>query len=510
MNRDVSLAFVFLSGHGVQEGDKTYLVPRDGRLDAIADTCVSVDKMFVLFGQCRAKLKWANIDACRKDLTKGLYDDKFSVNCDNIVPKEAILFQSCKPDQCSFEERSGEHSIFARQLIDVLVRNDNPVAKRGGTHGNYKETVTLNDIFEYVREETIKAASVEYNGSSQTPSIKLENSSYDPVIIGGLTTGGFSNNRKKRAAELFDEAIDLWDKDPERSRKDLDVAARLDPKETKYKDWRKKIYAQLGRPIPKDIPPGAFRTIRLPNPQAPDKTIEMRFHYCPVGVFLMSSGEVDAPRDPNVTYCDDLPVETRIDFPFWILETEVSQEMWNAVMEFNPSRNKGNQNPVESVSLEDCLEFANRLNRMGFAPKGFRFALPTEEQWEYACRAGTTTAFNWDANVPDKTKMLYKETRPMSGLTDPANKPNNKNAWGLVNMHGNVFEWCSNNVEADRDSVQNAKFVPVMRGGSFVSSAPECASLYRGVIDGYDPEAPPRMPFVGFRIVLVPNDELAP
>ncbi|MEI7702545.1 MAG: formylglycine-generating enzyme family protein, partial [Planctomycetia bacterium] len=134
---------------------------------------------------------------------------------------------------------------------------------------------------------------------------------------------------------------------------------------------------------------------------------------------------------------------------FWLADTACTQELWEAVMGSNPSFFKGEKRmlrPVEQVSFEDVSEFLGKLNQL--VPHGM-LTLPTEAQWEYACRAGTTTPFsfgdtmttdqvNFDGNHPygNSPKGVYrKETVEVQSL--PANR------WGLHQMHGNVWEWCS-------------------------------------------------------------------
>jgi formylglycine-generating enzyme required for sulfatase activity len=135
---------------------------------------------------------------------------------------------------------------------------------------------------------------------------------------------------------------------------------------------------------------------------------------------------------------------------FWLAETACTQAQWKAVMGDNPSRfqnePKSAQHPVEIVSWNDVAKFIKRLNR---AVPGLEARLPTEAEWEYACRAGTATAFSFgDSITPEQVN--YKGGRRNAGgakgeyrqRTVPV-KSLAPNSWGLHEMHGNVWEWCS-------------------------------------------------------------------
>ena len=145
--------------------------------------------------------------------------------------------------------------------------------------------------------------------------------------------------------------------------------------------------------------------------------VEFAFRWCPAGTFTMG-----APTSEEGLY-NETQHEVTLTKGFWMLETEVTQKQWKAVMGTNPSFFKGDDLPVESVSWNDCQEFCEKTG----------LQLPTEAQWEYACRAGTTDAY---AGNLDEMAWYYSNS---GNKTHPVGtkKPN---AWGLYDMHGNVWE----------------------------------------------------------------------
>jgi len=122
---------------------------------------------------------------------------------------------------------------------------------------------------------------------------------------------------------------------------------------------------------------------------------------------------------------------------FYLGKYEVTQEQYEKVMGKNSSQFKGDKLPVEQVSWNDAVEFCDELNKKERIPRGWEFALPTEAQWEYACRAGTTTAYSWGDNITPQLAN-YNE----SGINKTVEVGSYKsNPWGFFDLHGNVREW---------------------------------------------------------------------
>lgn len=195
---------------------------------------------------------------------------------------------------------------------------------------------------------------------------------------------------------------------------------------------------------------------------------------------------------------DEKPVhQVTLTQPFYLGKFEVTQEQWESVMGNNPSEFKGSKLPVENVSWKDCQKFLAKLGEKS----GRKFALPTEAQWEYACRAGSTTRFSFgdaDSGLPEYAwyeSNSEAKTHPVGGKK--------ANPWGLYDMHGNVWEWCADAHgkypgEAVANPVDSASGPHrVNRGGAWYNQAEVCRSADRR---GYFPGL--RGGILGLRLAL--------
>lgn len=236
---------------------------------------------------------------------------------------------------------------------------------------------------------------------------------------------------------------------------------------------------------------------QTPTPQQTAPQIEMVL--IPAGTFMMGS------PDSAEYHPDEMPQHQVTVRSFYIGKYEVTQAQWRAVMGTNPSRFKGDNRPVENVTWQDAVEFCRRLSQM----TGREYRLPSEAEWEYACRAGTTTPFafgsslsseqaNFDGRVPygGAAQGVYREETTPVGSFSP-------NAFGLYDMHGNVSEWCQdlyhknyNGAPVDGSAWESGgESKRVMRSGSWDSVANGCRSAFRSSDFGrrYDTN--------GFRVV---------
>jgi len=235
-------------------------------------------------------------------------------------------------------------------------------------------------------------------------------------------------------------------------------------------------------------------------------SLGMKFVYIKPGSFMMGSPSSEPGRDNN-----ERQHKVTLTKGFYAQTTEVTQGQWKAVMRYNPSyfKHYGDGCPVEKVSWNDAQDFIKKLNQKEGSDK---YRLPTEAEWEYACRAGTRTAFanggiselecGYDSNL-DAMGWYCGNSKKRTHLV-AQKQPNN---WGLYDMHGNVMEWCQdwyqNTYPSDfaiDPTGPSSGSHRVFRGDSWGSEAGDCRSASRNgaVYDG-------RVKYLGFRLALSPG-----
>jgi len=218
--------------------------------------------------------------------------------------------------------------------------------------------------------------------------------------------------------------------------------------------------------------------------------------WCPPGTFMMGSPKAEPGRG-----IDEAQHEVTLTKGFWIAKTEATQGQWKTATGTNPTHVQGENLPIVRVSWTDTQGWLRTMNETHPLPKGWQWSLPTEAQWEYACRAGTTGSHageNLDAMAWYKDNS-GKATNPV-GMKDP-------NAWGLHDMHGNVHEWCRDWYGQYPSDVVTDPTGPatgtrrVSRGGSWFPGAPQSRSAFRG-----HSQPDYRSPDLGFRPAITVSE----
>ncbi|MBJ7496844.1 MAG: formylglycine-generating enzyme family protein [Gemmataceae bacterium] len=203
-----------------------------------------------------------------------------------------------------------------------------------------------------------------------------------------------------------------------------------------------------------EVKPGKVEVIDL------GKDVKLEMVLVPAGKFMMGSPASEKGRNENETQH-----EVTLTKPFYMGKYEVTQEQWFEIMGGNPSKEKGRMLPVTNVSWNDCQDFIKKLN----AKTNGGYRLPTEAEWEYACRAGTTTKYSVGDKITPKDAN-YRDSKIGEPVAVGSYKPN---AFGLYDMHGNVWEWCEDwKVDYQAGAVTDPKGPAtgerrVLRGGSF-------------------------------------------
>jgi formylglycine-generating enzyme required for sulfatase activity len=234
-------------------------------------------------------------------------------------------------------------------------------------------------------------------------------------------------------------------------------------------------------------------------------SVGMKFVLIPAGSFMMGSPTNEPKRDN-----DEKWHRVSISKPFYLQTTEVTHRQWCEIVGNNPSHSKncGDDCPVERVSWNDAQEFISKLNRWEGANK---YRLPTEAEWEYACRAGTDTSFTFGRCL-STAQANYDGNYPMPGCPQGEDRERlvragsfPPNAWGLHDMHGNVWEWCQDWYGAyptdhvtDPSGPSSGSY-RVLRGGSWYNLAWNCRSSSRRHLSPGDSRF-----YLGFRLARTP------
>lgn len=402
------LIFLAMSGHGIQlekwqilgsnlnemaKNDSTNVQPRfcpidtnNASVEKLLETTISIREIYEKVAGSQATYKLMLIDACRNAPTERSTRGKSAslVLAKTIEtlpppPKGIALFQSCGEGQKSYEDPEFKRGIFIYYFTEGI---------SGKAIDPMDGCVTLFGLAKYAAGNTSRRIKV------------LQE------------MGLLDNKNAKQVPFLSGETADIVLASTFKMSNPTGLSAAQMPK------------PESSRPMlsgTNERKAGERMVLTI-------KEVEYAFRWCPPGAFKMGS-----PQGENGRGTDEALHQVKLTRGFWMLETEVTQEMWESVTGTNPSNNlKDAKRPVEGIGWELCQDFIGKLNEIQEEPKGYRFSMPTEAQWEYACRAGTTTPY------PFEDMEAFSHYR---SIVDVGSLP--PNAWGLHDMNGNVAEWCS-------------------------------------------------------------------
>ncbi|MDO4574289.1 MAG: SUMF1/EgtB/PvdO family nonheme iron enzyme [Planctomycetia bacterium] len=514
--RTGDVVFFVFAGHGAENGTGAYICPTYADTEDLEETCIPISEIMEKMNASDAKFKCLVVDACRNNPFYQQTAGITSLRHIDDPPPAMVVLQSCRQNEYSLEDKDTGLSLFSASFVEAL---------SGKADADGDGSLTLMEVYKYTTEETNRKAIDRYR-EPQNPYLRGDMT--DVILFHDLdrpkAIAYFDAARKLRREKKYDEA-----------KAEIDKALELYPEDMEYLDEqgiiaslietekaRKK--AEAGA---EQIPPissgstAGERMVKMVN------GVEYAFRWCPAGSFMMGSPDGELYR-----FDDEGPQHyVTLTSGFWILETEVTQRMWQSMMgESIEARTllgnddervigSGPNHPMYYIDWHSCQEFCQKLS----SKLGSKVNLPSEAQWEYACRAGTTTSLNSgktprDSRIQGACENIcevawYWENGGRGASWQDLDMPpyaaklKKPNAWGIFDMHGNVSEWCAD--WYGESYYQGApKYDPtgpssgsdrVVRGGSWSSLGKGCRSASRSHNVPTD-----RSNLLGFRPVLVP------
>ena len=493
----------FFSGHGARVKGVDYIIPSDAFIEDIESSAISVSYIIQRLQRCGADNVVLILDACRE---QGDNISKDIKGMGEQTEKEArekgvITICSCSPNEYSWELKDLQQGVFTYALLEGL-----------GSKGRKATVERLNEHLKYRVKELAKSQ------GKQTPSIMADPIEKSHLILMPkyATKSDISMLKnycyQAQVNENFELAESLWirvletgvDRDAIKAlqqiaiqKQKIETSLYRNNENFESKDTNAKKRVSIEESEKGEL--FTFEVVKVNDvgeivnrrqESARQKIedlgngIKLEMVYIPGGTFLMGSPDTEAKR-----FDDEGPQHKVTLKPFYMSKYSITQEQYQAIMGDNPSHFKGKNRPVEKVSWYDATNFCQKLSKK----IGGKYSLPSESQWEYACRAGTTTPFYFGETITpelvnyngsdtygDGPKGEYRKETTSVGEFPP-------NAFGLYDMHGNVWEWCADDFHKNYNGaptdgsvwLKGDKDKSRLRGGSWSNSPVYCRSAFR-------------------------------
>ncbi|MBI9016557.1 MAG: SUMF1/EgtB/PvdO family nonheme iron enzyme [Phycisphaerae bacterium] len=495
------MVIVSFSTHGFEDSKGVYLMPSDGIRRYLHEQALYSGTITDSVNKSKARKKLVILDACRERVNKNKSAGLGNAMGENFKQAFAsstgfATLMSCSVGQYSYEDKISGYGVFTRHLLQGL---------RGHAAADQRGFITVGKINEYVSDGTRNwilrnRPDIKYDkipapwlgGSELARSIPL-------AIRGDIKATDLEklrqqyqklempippslNTEMSYAQQVF-AAINA---------NDINELTRLSKYQTNdlwdmillsyIKDtYLKPAEIIVNNPVQQSIRPGTIKT----------NSIGMKLIWISPGSFLMGS---DAGKN------DQKPAhKVEITKGFWMGQFEVTQDQYQQITGKVPSYFIGINKPVEQVTYQDAVEFCQKLS----IKEGLKYQLPTEAQWEYACRAGNEGmyCFGSDSSMLSQYGWYYVNNIRKT-QTVGQKKPN---SWNLYDMHGNVWEWCSDMYQdyyyqqsPTQDPIGPSNgYSHVLRGGSWRSTAEQCTSSWRNTYNLLDIDS-----YYGFRVII--------
>ncbi|MEH2192743.1 MAG: SUMF1/EgtB/PvdO family nonheme iron enzyme [Nostoc sp.] len=537
----------FFSGHGIRHAERDYLMPSDGNPRDITETAIPINFVTERLRRCGADNVVLILDACRSLGTRA-GEGIGRQTAEEASQQGVISIFSCSPQEYSYEIEALQQGAFTTALLEGL-----------GIRGKCATVERLNQYLNFRVPEIVR----QHNNGRQTPYIIAEpvNKSHLILVPRYATLADIATlkNDAYRAKDEgnLDLAEQLWIRVlAAASGQDMDAIEAI--KRIDRLRWERK---QAPAPLPRNTAANSAKgesTVEI-NPLKtfqlkefldnfnrelrrveinPLKTFQfevvtvnaqgnitnrrnekakyfeedlgngvtLEMVQIPGGTFTMGSPEGEVER-----YDSESP-QHQVTVPgFFMGKYAVTQEQYQAIMSsnINPSNFKGDKRPVERVSWDEAVEFCKKLNQKTRC----KYRLPSEAEWEYACRAGTTTPFYFGKTITTDL-VNYHGKYPYGSAPKGEDRKQttnvgkfSPNSFGLYDMHGNVLDWCQ---DVYNDNYQGApkdgtawligkdNNIKLLRGGGWIDSAKYCRSaIRRFYVRAFCHKA------VGFRVVAV-------
>jgi formylglycine-generating enzyme required for sulfatase activity len=474
----------FFSGHGmIGDDNHDYLMPCDGRSRDLEGTAIPVDFVIRRLLECRAKNIVMIMDMCRRsDGSKG-NDDVGAQTAKAVEQKGIVTIFSCDRGQKSYEIKELQQGAFTYALLEGLATNKTPVEL---------EKYLQDRVFEINRN---------YRKSNQKPIISLGSAQMSNVPLLQVTNKLFS----KKESEIFDKKASV----SSRVNRAIFVTPAI-PGATEF-SFEVTTIDSHGRETERYQEQSQYIVEELGN------SVRLEMVLIPGGDFLMGSPGSERRLYP----AEESPTHLVKVKPFLMGKHPITKAQWREVavlpkvrreLQLRPSRQGSANHPIVQISWYDAIEFCDRLSEK----TGHKYRLPSESEWEFSCRAGTTTPFHFGetltsyfANYDGNIIYRFEQKSIHRGKLLATNSFPFANAFGLFDMHGNVWEWCLdqwhrnyNKAPTDGSAWVEAhnnlsKLSRVIRGGSWRNEPHLCRSAYR-ISNNIDDSSSNN---IGFRIV---------